>query len=107
MAAKSYITDDIDFAEAQLKSWKQFILDNPVSEATDRRGEKEMPNGQIVKNAIIATRESVIKCVQDTMEKYIRLLPVIDELRTREEAKKKTARAGAVIPERMLDGKNE
>lgn len=105
MAGKNYITEDLDFAEYQIGTWKQFILDNPIDKITDRRGEKEMPNGQIVRNAIIATREQIIKTVQDTMEKYLRMMTVIQDLRCIEEAKAKTARAGLEIPARMKQKK--
>ena len=98
---KTYITEDLEFAELQLASWKQYILDNPIDKITDRRGEKEMPNGQIAKNAILSTKEQIIKSVQDMMEKYLRMLSVIDELRSREEAKQTKVRGNVTVPARM------
>ena len=98
---KSYITDDLEFAEIQLATWKRYVLDNPIDSAIDRRGEKEMPNGQIVKNAIIATKEQVIKSTEEMFERYLRLLPVIDELRTKEDAKQSKVRGNVVVPARM------
>ena len=98
---KSYITEDLEFAELQLATWKQYIVDNPIDKITDRRGEKEMPNGQIAKNAILSTKEQIIKSVQDMMEKYLRMLTVVDELRSREEAKQSKVRGNVVVPARM------
>ena len=33
----SYITADLDFAEEQLASWKQWIKDNPYEKIEDRK----------------------------------------------------------------------
>lgn len=105
MATKrnSFITAELEFAEFQLQSWKQYILDNPIDKIQDRRGEKELPNGQIAKNAILSTKEQIIKSVQDTMEKYLKMLAVVDELRSKEEEKLSKTRGGVVVPNRMKD----
>lgn len=103
----SFITAELEFAEFQLQSWKQYILDNPIDKITDRRGEKELPNGQIARNAILSTKEQIIKSVQDTMEKYLKMLAVVDDLRAKEEAKSSNVRGGGTIPPRMQIDTND
>lgn len=49
---------------------------------------------------VTATAEQQIKCVQDTLTKYLQLLEVVDKLREKEESKKE-ARGTASVPHRM------
>lgn len=82
----SYISHELDFAEKSLKQWKKYIDDNPIDKAEDRWGMKEMPKGGVAK-VVVATREQVIKSIQDTMQKYLQLLEVVDNLREKEALK--------------------
>lgn len=104
MAVKknSYITAELDFAEEQLSTWQAYIRANPVEHIEDRWGKKEMPKGGYAW-VVTATAEQQIKCVQDTLSKYLQMLEVIDKLRAVDEAKKKTARGGHDVPESMED----
>ena len=45
---------------------------------------------------VTASAEAQIKCVQDTLTKYLQLLEVVNNLREKEEAKKE-ARGGAKV----------
>jgi len=88
MAVKknSYISAELDFAENSLKQWRDYIEANPVDKVEDRWGKKEMPKGGYAW-VVTATKEAQIKCVQDTLTKYLQLLEVVDKLREKEEAK--------------------
>jgi hypothetical protein len=101
MASKqnNYITAELDFAELQLKGWKEYIEANPINDIEDRWGKKEMPKGGYAW-VVTATQEQQIKCVQDTLTKYLQLLEVVNNLREKEEAKKE-ARGSAQVPPRM------
>lgn len=82
----SYITAELDFAELQLKGWREYIEANPINSLEDRWGKKEMPKGGYAW-VVTATAEQQIKCVQDTLTKYLQLLEIVDTLRSKEEAK--------------------
>ncbi len=101
MATKrnSYISADLEFAETQLQTWREYIETNPINEIKDRWGMKEMPKGGHTW-VVTASAEQQIKCVQDTLAKYLQMLEVIDKLRESEE-KKKEARGGQDVPFRM------
>jgi hypothetical protein len=101
MATKknSYISADLEFAEAQLTTWKKYIEENPIDKIEDRWGKKEMPKGGHTW-VVTSTAEQQIKCVQDTMVKYLQMLEVVDKLREREDAKME-ARGNVDVPHRM------
>ena len=95
----NYITAELEFAELSLLQWKEYIEANPIPSIKDRWGVKEMPKGGQTM-VVTATAESQIKCVQDTLTKYLQLLDVVNNLREKEEAKV-SARGSAGIPSRM------
>ena len=88
MAVKknNYITAELDFAEQSLQEWRKYIEANPIDGVEDRWGKKEMPKGGYAW-VVTATKEQQIKCIQDTLTKYLQLLEVVDNLREKEEAK--------------------
>jgi hypothetical protein len=89
MAAKkanSYISAELDWAEAKLLEWRMYIDNNPIHELKDRMDYKEMKNGGMMRT-VTASIEQQIKSVQDTMKNYLALLEVVDKLREREEQK--------------------
>jgi len=75
MASKqnNYITAELDFAESQLVTWKEYIEANPLAQIVDRWGKKEMPRGGYAW-VVTAAIEQQIKCIQDTLTKYLQLL---------------------------------
>ena len=101
MATKpnNYITAELNFAEQQLESWKEYIKSNPINKVEDRWGKKEMPKGGYAW-VVTASAEQQIKCIQDTLTKYLQLLEVVNNLREKEEARKE-ARGTATVPPRM------
>ena len=86
-----YVTAELDFAELQLAGWKKYMKANPIEKKEDRWGKKEMPKGGYAM-VVTSTAEQQIKCVQETMAKYLQLLEVINRLRENEEAKKEKIR---------------
>lgn len=100
----NYISADLLWAEAQLDSWKKYIDANPIEKIKDRWGSRQMPKGGQA-SVCTATIEQQIKCIQDTMVKYLQLLEVIDKLREKEANKPKEARGGGTIPHRMKQKK--
>ena len=95
----TYISAELDFAETSLEQWKEYIEANPLHEIEDRWGKKEMPKGGYAM-VVTASREQQIKCVQDTLAKYLQLLEVVNNLREKEAAKKE-ARGAGTVPHRM------
>ena len=95
----NYISAELDFAEESLSQWRNYIEANPINEIKDRWGVKEMPKGGQTM-VVTSTAEQQIKCVQDTLTKYLQLIEVVNKLRETEEAKKE-ARGSASVPHRM------
>lgn len=77
----TYINVELDWAENQLKSWKEYVESNPVHELNDRIS---IVNG---KEVITATVEQQGKFLQETMKNYLSLTEVVDKLREKEESK--------------------
>lgn len=101
MAAKknSFITDDLEWAESQLTSWKAYVDANPLHELKDRVEWKPTSRGGSIP-MVIASIEQQGKFIQETMKNYLSLLEIVDRLREKEEMKKE-ARNDSHIPERM------
>ena len=95
----TYITAELDFAEQSLLEWRKYIESNPIDQVEDRWGKKEMPKGGYAW-VVTASKEQQIKCIQDTLSKYLQLLDVVNNLREKEEAKKE-ARGSGSVPHRM------
>lgn len=104
----NYITAELDFAEQSLEQWREYIETNPINEIKDRWGQKEMPKGGHTW-VVTATAEQQIKCVQDTLAKYLQLLEVVNKLREKEEAKIETRGKSELSSqaEDWLNGRNK
>lgn len=102
MAAKkqSYINAELEWAEQKLVEWKQYVDDNPFQNMKDRIEFKPTAKGGLIP-MVIASIESQIKCVRDTMKEYLVLLEQVDKMRQAEEHKKKDVKGGADRPSRM------
>ena len=87
----SYISAELDFANKQLEQWRKYLDDNPIDKIDDRWGKKEMLKGGHTW-VVTSTREQQIKCVQDTLAKYLQMLEIVDTLREKDDAKQKAAR---------------
>jgi uncharacterized protein YlxP (DUF503 family) len=95
----TYINTELDWAEEQLKSWKQYVDANPLHELKDRIEWKPTAKGGMLP-MVIASIEAQGKFVQETMKNYLALLEVVDKLREKEESKKE-ARGTGTVPSRM------
>mgnify|MGYP001581467610 CR=1 FL=1 len=97
MATKknNYVSVELEFAERQLEEWRKYMEDNPINEIKDRWGKKEMPKGGHTM-VVTSTAENQIKCVQDTLAKYLQLLEVVDKLREKEQAKMESRGKGII-----------
>ena len=92
----TYINTELDWAEQQLTSWKQYVDANPLHELKDRIEWKPTAKGGMLP-MVIASIESQGKFVQETMKNYLALLEQVDKLREKEEAKKVETRGGAEL----------
>ncbi len=101
MAVKknTYINTELDWAEAQLHTWRQYVDDHPINDLKDRIEWKPLARGGTMP-MVIASIEQQGKFIQETMKNYLALLDVVDGLRQKEEAKKE-ARGNAEVPPRM------
>ena len=82
----TYVNTELDWAEEQLSSWKQYVDANPMHELKDRIEWKPTAKGGMLP-MVIASIESQGKFIQETMKNYLALLEVVDKLREKEESK--------------------
>lgn len=110
MAAKKiiYITEELDWCNEKLEEWRTYIDSNPLGELEDRVKWKETKAGGSMP-MVIASIESQIKSIRDTMKEYLALLDVVNRMRGEEEKRQEVARGGGNVPYRMRqqDGDKE
>jgi hypothetical protein len=82
----TFINTELEWAESQLVSWKQYVDANPLHELKDRIEWKPTAKGGMLP-MVIASIEAQGKFVQETMKNYLALVEVVDKLRNAEEAK--------------------
>lgn len=95
----NYINAELEWAESKLTEWRDYIDANPLDKIEDRWGKKEMPRGGYTM-VVTASIEAQVKSIRDTMKEYLQMLEVVDNLRSKEEAKKE-ARGSGSVPHRM------
>jgi hypothetical protein len=88
MASKkqTYVSAELEWAEEKLAEWRSYIDGNPINTLKDRIEWKPTAKGGTMP-MVIASIESQIKSLRDTMKEYLALLDVVDKLREKEEAK--------------------
>jgi hypothetical protein len=98
MAVKknTYIDVELDWAEQQLSSWKEYVDANPLHTLKDRIEWKPTAKGGMLP-MVIASIEAQGKFVQETMKNYLALLKEVDVMREKQEAKKVETRGGAEL----------
>lgn len=101
----NYISTELDWAEDQLSNWRQYVDDRPLHELKDRIEWKPTARGGTMP-MVISSIEQQVKCIQETMVKYLQLLEVVEKLREKEEAKF-ISKGGANIPARMRNRKKK
>lgn len=97
MATKkqTYVTAELEWAEAKLAEWRDYVDKNPIAELKDRIEWKPTSKGGAIP-MVIASIESQIKSLRDTMKEYLALLEVVDKLREKEEAKQEARGSQAI-----------
>ncbi len=95
----TYINTELDWAEEQLATWKQYVDANPMHMLKDRIEMKPTARGGLMP-MVIASIEQQGKFIQETMKNYLALLEVVDKLREKEDVKKE-ARGKGEVPNRM------
>jgi hypothetical protein len=88
MATKkqTYVSAELEWAESKLGEWRDYIDANPINTLKDRIEWKPTSKGGTMP-MVIASIESQIKSLRDTMKEYLALLEVVDKLREKEEQK--------------------
>lgn len=101
MAAKktTFIDIELEWAEKQLSTWKEYIDNNPINELKDRVEYKQTKTGGLMP-MVVSTIENQGKFIQETMKNYLSLLKEVDVMREKEELKKE-ARGSSGVPFRM------
>ena len=95
-----YINAELDWANQKLQEWKDYVDDNPFQGMSDRITMKSTKTGAMP--IVVASIESQIKCVRDTMKEYLVLLEQVDKMRQLQEHKNKEVKGGAERPSRMM-----
>ena len=106
ISKKVYTEIELDWAEEQLHSWKEYIDAHPMHELEDRVAYKETRTGGTIP-VVIATIEQQGKYIQETLRNYLTLLKEVDIQREKEAAKQTAAKGEADIPYRMQRDKKE
>jgi hypothetical protein len=83
---QTYVSAELDWAETKLGEWRDYIDQNPIPDLKDRVQFKQTSNGGAIP-MVIASIESQIKSLRDTMKEYLSLLEIVDKLREKEELK--------------------
>lgn len=86
-----YVEAELEWAEQQLQQWKDYVDTKPLSSLQDRVGQKTTAKGGLIPY-VISSIEQQGKFLQDTMEKYLKLLGEVNRMRSLEEEKKIKAR---------------
>ena len=94
----NYINTELNWAEAQLKTWKAYVDANPLNLLKDRIEWRQTKTGAMP--MVVASIEAQGKFIQETMKNYLSLLEVVNNLREKEESKKE-ARGSSTVPHRM------
>ena len=97
--SKTFVDIELDWAEKQLKEWKEYVDKHPLADLVDRVEYKQTSNGGSIP-MVIASIEQQGKFIQETMKNYLSLLKEVDLMREKEQAKQE-AKGQATIPARM------
>lgn len=102
MAKKEvYTSAELDWCEQKLLEWKEYIDQNPIHALKDRIEWKPTAKGGTMP-MVIASVESQIKSLRDTMKEYLSMLQQVEAMREKE-AQKAQARGSVTINGMMGD----
>ena len=101
MATKKevYTSAELDWCEAKLAEWREYVDNNPIAELKDRLSYKTTSNGGSIP-MVVASIESQIKSIRDTMKEYLLMLQQVEAMREKE-AQKTEARGSQTISGKM------
>lgn len=104
----NYISTELDWAEEQLATWRQYVDQNPIHKLKDRIEWKPTRGGGTMP-MVVASIEQQGKFIQETMKNYLALLEVVDKLRQQEQQKIEARGKGEVTGQAAswLQTKNE
>ena len=100
--SNKFTSVELVWAEKQLKSWMDYLDNNPYDKCEDRTKLRPTKAGGSVLE-VIATVETQQKHQRDTMKDYLQLLEVVEKLRQAEAARAINVRGGIEIPHRMKE----
>jgi hypothetical protein len=103
MATKKeiYTSAELEWCEQKLLEWKEYIDGNPINGLKDRIEWKPTAKGGTMP-MVIASVESQIKSLRDTMKEYLVMLQQVEAMREKE-AQKAQARGNIQINGMMSD----
>lgn len=87
----TFIDVELEWAEAQLATWKEYVDSNPLHQLKDRIEWKPTARGGTMP-MVVASIEQQGKFIQDTMKNYLSLLKEVDMMREKEQLKKTAVR---------------
>jgi len=93
MAVKkdTYVGAELDWAEQQLETWKEYVDAHPLATLKDRLSYKTTSNGGSVP-MVVSSIENQGKFIQETMKNYLALTKEVDAMRKIAEEKKNQVR---------------
>lgn len=98
--ANVYTSAELDFAEAQILSWRTYVEAHPFEGLKDRIEWKPTKGGGLMP-MVVASIEQQGKFLQETIKNYLLMLDIVEKLREKE-ALKVTARGGKEVKGGMM-----
>lgn len=98
--ANKFINVKLDWALAQLESWRTYIDAHPFEKMEDRIRFKETKGGGLMP-VVIASIEAQQKNSRDMMKDYLSLLEVVKKLKAEETEKEEETYGDTVVSPRM------
>lgn len=103
VSKNKYTGMDLDFAELQIESYKNWLTANPYDKIDDR---KEMQLNKKTGGSFmttVQTKEAIQKAHREATKDFLLLSEILEKLRAVDDQKKKVARGGKDVPEAMED----
>lgn len=103
VSKNKYTTMNLEFAELQLSSYKNWLEANPYDKIDDR---KELQLNKKTGGSFmttVQTKEVIQKAHREATKDYLLLCEILEKLRAADAQQKKLARGGKDIPEAMED----
>jgi len=79
----SYGNFDLYWLETKVTELRKYVDDNPIDDLTDRTDLRQMPNGGTL-NVVVASVETQIKSIRDSLKDFTEMVEVIGKKRERD-----------------------